>query len=503
MTVRHHNISKRFSDLTASEAAMLIQNGQCVACSGFTPAGCAKAVPRALGERASSLHQLGENFRIKLLSGASTGDCIDGALSRANAIECKIPYQANKDLRTLINAGHIAYADLHLSRLCPFIHQGLWGPIHWAIVEVADYSQAGELLLTGSVGATPTFCQHAEKIILEHNTYHPTFIQGLHDIYTPSNPPHRKIIPLENVHDRIGTHVVQVDPQKIVGVVHTCEPDNVSDFKASNPIDQRIGELTAEFFIQEMENGRIPSSFLPIQSGVGNIANAVLKTMGEQAKIPPFAMYSEVAQNAVIELIQEESIYFASATALTVTNTWFQHIYNHWDFYKSKLVLRPEEITNHPEIIQRIGLLSLNTALEVDCFGNVNSTHICGNAIVNGIGGSGDFTRNAYISIFVLPSTTKNGTISGIVPFCSHIDHTEHDVQIIVTEQGIADLRGKSPTQRATCIVENCAHPDYKPLLRDYLRLGQSGHIKHDLNHAFSFHNAFLKTGDMRLCQFD
>jgi acyl-CoA hydrolase len=250
-----------------------------------------------------------------------------------------------------------------------------------------------------------------------------------------------------------------------------------------------------------MESGRIPSSFLPVQSGVGNIANAVLKTMGEQTKIPPFAMYSEVAQNAVIELIQKESIYFTSATALTVTNEWLQHIYSHWDFYKNKLVLRPAEITNHPEIIRRIGLLSLNTALEVDCFGNVNSTHICGNSIVNGIGGSGDFTRNAYISIFVLPSTTKNGTISGIVPFCSHIDHTEHDVQIIVTEQGVADLRGKSPTQRATCVIENCAHPDYKPLLRDYLRLGHSGHINHNLKYAFSFHNAFLKTGDMRLCQ--
>ena len=159
-------------------------------------------------------------------------------------------------------------------------------------------------------------------------------------------------------------------------------------------------------------------------------------------------------------------------------------------------------MTNNPEIIRRIGLISLNTALEVDCFGHVNSTHICGNEVVNGVGGSGDFTRNAYISIFTLASTNKGGRISGIVPFCSHVDHTEHDVQVIITENGIADLRGKTPMQRAECIVENCAHPDYKPLLRDYLNLSRHGHIRHNLNNAFAFHKAFLEQGDMRYCQF-
>jgi acyl-CoA hydrolase len=213
-------------------------------------------------------------------------------------------------------------------------------------------------------------------------------------------------------------------------------------------------------------------------------------------------MFSEVAQDAVMELMQNERIYFTSTTALTVTRPWAQKIYEDWDFYKDKLVLRPEDISNHPELIRRLGVLSLNTALEVDCFGHVNSTHLQGKNIVNGIGGSGDFTRNAQVSIFVLPSTAKNGTISGIVPFCSHVDHSEHDTQVIITEWGIADLRGKSPRRRARCIVDNCAHPDYRPLLRDYLNLSPGGHLGHDLRHAFAFHLALSATGDMRNCQF-
>ncbi|MGL4293539.1 MAG: acetyl-CoA hydrolase/transferase C-terminal domain-containing protein, partial [Bacteroidales bacterium] len=136
---------------------------------------------------------------------------------------------------------------------------------------------------------------------------------------------------------------------------------------------------------------------------------------------------------------------------------------------------------------------------EADIFGNVNSTHVVGTKMMNGIGGSGDFTRNAYISIFSCPSVAKEGKISAIVPFASHVDHSEHSVDILITEQGIADLRGKSPAQKAEAIIENCAHPDYKPLLRQYLKLSKSNcHTQHSLIAAFGFHNQFIKSGDMR-----
>ena len=140
----------------------------------------------------------------------------------------------------------------------------------------------------------------------------------------------------------------------------------------------------------------------------------------------------------------------------------------------------------------------MNTAVEADIYGNINSSQMGGTHIYNGIGGSGDFERNAYLSIFTCSSVAKGGGISAIVPFCSHIDHTEHDVNIIVTEQGVADLRGKSPAQRAQAIIENCAHPDYKQLLWDYLKIADKGHTCHKMSAALAMHDTFLREGDMR-----
>ena len=488
--------------LTAEEAAAFIKNGDAVACSGFSAAGSPKVILESLAKRAEALHAEGKEFQIKLFTGASSSDHVDGVLSRAKAVSHRFPYQSSKDMRTAINAGEVAYADLHLSGYPQFINYGFLGPIDIACIEVADYTEDGELVLTAAVGASPTFCRNAKHILLEHNTYHPKSVVGMHDLYELENPPHRKPIPLTRVRDRIGCDTLKVDPKKIIGVVETCDADGVADFKEINTVHEKIGQHVAEFFVQEMVKGRIPKTFLPVQSGVGNIANAVLKTMGLEKRIPAFEVYSEVAQDAVFELMEMDRVSFTSACSLTLTDARMQQVYKNWDFYKNRLVLRPEEITNHPEIIRRLGLLTLNAALEVDCFGNVNSTHVFGCNLMNGIGGSGDFARNGYISIFTLPSTAKNGTISSIVPFCSHIDHTEHDTQIIITEQGVADLRGKSPEERAKCIIENCVHPDYKPILRAYLKRTKNKHITHDLSCAFALYEAFSKTGDMRNCQF-
>ena len=186
-----------------------------------------------------------------------------------------------------------------------------------------------------------------------------------------------------------------------------------------------------------MKRGIIPSTFLPLQSGVGNIANAVLGALGRDKTIPAFEMYTEVIQNSVIGLIREGRVKFGSACSLTVTNDCLNGIYEDMDFFRDKLVLRPSEISNSPEVVRRLGIISINTAIEADLYGNVNSTHIGGTKMMNGIGGSGDFTRNAYISIFTCPSVAKEGKISAIVPMVSHVDHSEHDVNIIVTEQGV------------------------------------------------------------------
>jgi len=199
-----------------------------------------------------------------------------------------------------------------------------------------------------------------------------------------------------------------------------------------------------------------------------------------------------VLQDGMLNLLKSGKLAFVSATALSLSDAAVADFRANLAHYHPRILLRPQEISNHPELIRRLGVIAMNGMIEADLYGNVNSTHVLGTQIMNGIGGSGDFARNAYLSIFMTPSTAKNGMISCIVPMASHVDHTEHDVQIIVTEQGLADLRGLSPKQRAHVIIENCAHPDFKPALRDYFRRAlersPGKHTPHRLEEAFAWH---------------
>jgi len=488
----------KLNEITAEEAATMFSNGDTVGFSGFTPAGAAKSIPTAIANHAKKEHEAGRPFKIGVVTGASTGDSLDGNLARADAISFRTPYQSDKYLRKAINTGKARFFDMHLSLVPQAVRYGFLGKMNCAVVEACDVTDDGKILLSTSVGASPTFCHSAEKILVELNEFHPSELKGLHDIYEPLDPPHRREIPIYSCSDRIGTETVNVDPKKIVGVVRSNLPDEISGFKDTDSTTRKIGENVATFLAREKERGFIPKNFLPIQSGVGNIANAVLGAMGAHPDIPPFEMYSEVIQDSVIELMKEERIRYASGTSLTVSPTVLQEVYRNLAFFRDRMMLRPQEISNHPEIIRRIGIISINTALEVDIFGNVNSTHVMGNNLMNGIGGSGDFTRNAYLSIFTCPSFAKGGNISTIVPLVSHMDHSEHSVQIIITEKGIADLRGKDPAERAKLIVENCAHEDYKEELRGYFESVKDGHTPQTLRCAFAMHQKFLETGDMR-----
>lgn len=492
------NPETKYTLMTAEEAAAQINDGDIVGFSGFTPAGAAKDIPSAIAERAEAEHEAGRPFKIGVITGASTGDSLDGALARANAVAFRTPYQSDKFLRAAINKGETQFFDMHLSMLPQAARYGFLGKIKYAVIEAASVSEEGEIVLTTSVGASNTFCHVADKIFIELNDTHPPDLKGLHDIYEPLDPPHRREIPVYQCSDRVGSDVLKVDPAKIAGIIRTHNPDEVSGFKATDKTTEKIGENVAKFLAQELKESRIPKEFLPIQSGVGNIANAVLGAMGKNPDIPPFEMYSEVIQDSVIDLMKSGDITFASATSLTLSPPLLEAVYKDLDFFKERICLRPQEISNHPEVIRRIGIISINTAIEVDILGNVNSTHVMGSNLMNGIGGSGDFTRNAYISIFTCPSTAKDFAISTIVPMVAHLDHSEHSVQVVITEQGIADLRGKDPVQRAQEIVNNCAHPEYREQLHAYFDGVKNGHTPQSLGTAFSMHQAFMERQDMR-----
>ena len=494
-----------YTRLTALEAAKMIKNGDTLGLSGFTPAGAPKAVTRELATIAEQEHAEGRPFKVSLFTGASTGQSTDGVLSLADAIDYRAPYTTNPDFRKCVNAGKIRYNDLHLSHMAQEMRYGFMGDVDWAILEVSAIEEGAttcKAYLTAAGGISPTVARLAKKVILELNSFHHPEAGLLHDVYEPLDPPYRKPIMITNVNDRIGKTYVEIPAEKIVGVVECNIPDEARGFKGEDPITTQIGHNVAEFLAADMKRGIIPPEFLPLQSGVGTTANAILGALGKDKNIPDFNIYTEVLQDALVPMLLERRIKDASTCSLTVTNECLKQVYDNLDFFKEHLVIRPSEISNSPEVIRRLGVIAINTAIEVDIFGNANSTHISGTKMMNGIGGSGDFERNAYISIFTCSSVAKGGLISSIVPMVSHHDHTEHDVNVIVTEQGIADLRGKSPIQRAHEIIENCAHPDYRPLLREYLNIALTGQTHHNLPAAFAMHDTLRRKGDMHLTDF-
>ncbi|MBQ8097944.1 MAG: acetyl-CoA hydrolase [Bacteroidaceae bacterium] len=490
--------------ITAQEAAALIQNGDNIGLSGFTPAGAPKIVTHALAERAAKEHAEGRPFKVNIYTGASTGQSCDGDMSNADAINFRAPYTTNKDFRRHVNNGEIAYHDMNLSNMATQLRQGNLGKVDWAIIEVSDIDIVGsnaQLYLTAAVGISPTVCRMAEKgIILEYNLHHAGKMRGLHDIYEIEYHPHRTPVDVAGPLSRIGKPYVEVPVEKIRGVIECDLADEARAFTEPSETTDAIGQNVADFLLYNLRHGLIPKTFLNMQSGVGSTANAVLGAMGSSKEIPNFGIYTEVLQNAAVELLLSGRVTGASACSLTITDEELQKINGNLDFFKERLVLRPSEISNNPEVIARIGVCAMNTAIEADIYGHVNSTKISGTKMMNGIGGSADFTNNAYLSIFSCGSTTKDGKISSIVPFCSHIDHTSHFVDAVITEYGVADLRGIGDMERAKRLIA-IAHPDYRPLLNDYLKLAAKygGEVHHILSAAFAMHDTFRRKGDMRL----
>ncbi len=480
--IRSQELRKKI--MSPKEASQFIKDGMTVGTSGFTPAGYPKAVPLALADRANG----GEKIKINLITGASVGEELDGELAKAGVIKRRYPYQTNNDMRNGINSGEIKFSDIHLSHMPRWIKYGFFGNIDVAVIEAVAVNVDGSIIPSTSIGCNNALVDKADKVIIEVNTSQPIELEGIHDIYDIKNPPYTQPIPLTGVEQKIGVPYIKCPLDKIAAIVVTDIKDNT---RSVAPIDQdskKMAALIVEFIVQESKKGRIPEKLLPLQSGVGSVANAILGGL-EETDFQDLEIYSEVLQDSVFDLIDAGKIKFASGTSLTISPERLESFYKNLHKYREKIILRSEEISNNPEIIRRLGVIAMNTAIEFDIYGNVNSTNIQGSRMMNGIGGSGDFARNAYLSIFMTKSTAKGGDISSIVPFVKHVDHTEHDVHVVVTEQGLADLRGLSPKERAEVIIENCVHPKFKDKLRKYIESADKNskykHTPHNFEEAF------------------
>ena len=487
---------------TAEAAAALIKDGMNIGVSGFTPSGYPKAVPLALAERAKT-----DPLKINLWTGASVGPEIDSALTNAGVVARRLPYQTNNDLRKAINNGSVQYTDLHLSHVAQMARYGFMFGRHdvdIAIIEACIIKDLGNgqigIVPTTSMGNSSSWVQSAKQVIIEVNVTQPVALEGMHDSYVPLDPPNRLPIPLVKPEDRIGTTYIPCDLCKVAAIVPCDITDKVRSLGEIDDEAKAMGANLVAFFKQEVAERRLPKNLLPLQSGVGSVANAVINGL-VNSDFEDLTVFTEVIQDGMFDLIDAGKLRVCSGTALSPSPDCLKKFYTNVENYKKYIVLRPQEVANSPELARRIGVIAMNTAIEVDIYGNVNSTHIAGTKLMNGIGGSGDYARNGFLTVFFTTSLAKGGAISSVVPFCSHVDHTEHDVDVIVSERGVADLRGLSPKERALVIIDKVANPKYQPLLKDYFERAckecGNSQTPHILSEALSFHDRFVKTGTM------
>ena len=486
--------SLRDKVISAEEAATFFKDGMVVGASGFTRGGDTKVVLKSLAKRAQS-----DPLKIQLFTGASLGHGNDADLSNANALSKRLPFQVDTDLRNHINKGDLLFIDQHLGETNEALINGDLPKIDIAVIEVSQILEDGSLVPTTSIGNNVVFLDMADKIIIEINTAIPLEIKGLHDIFRAGKAPHKQIIPIIAANTRIGTDAISIDPNKVIGIVFHDITDMTGDIVPPDEITGAIADNILDFLSHEVKQGRLTESLLPLQCGIGKVANAVMSGF-LKSKFNNLTMYSEVLQDSTFELIDAGMMDFASSTSMTVSQGCYDKFMNNLEKYRDKVVFRPQNISNAAEVIRRLGVIGINTALEVDMYGNVNSTHVGGTKMMNGIGGSGDFARNAYMSIFVTSSTAKGNNISSVVPMVSHHDHTEHDVDVLVTEKGLADLRGLAPKERVPVIINNIVHEDYRDEFMDYFNRAKSlgGQTPHILSEVFKWHSRFNETGSMK-----
>ena len=498
--VLNSNLAGRI--MSADEAAALIEFGTRIGMSGFTGAGYPKAVPLALARRISDANLRGQKAQVSIFTGASTGPELDGALAMAGGINLRLPYQSDPETRKRINAGEMEYMDIHLGHVAQYVEYGFLGKMDWALIEVTAILEDGRLVPSSSVGNNRTWIEQAEKVIVEVNAWQPAELEGMHDIYYGLQPPpNRQPIPLVHTGQRIGSPYLHVPLEKVAAVVLTDSPDRNSSFKAPDITSRLIAGHILEFLGWEVQKGRIPASLLPLQSGVGNIANAVLFGLLE-ANFENLTSYTEVIQDGMIELLRSGKLTCASATAFSLSPEMGVKVNAEMANFRERIILRPQEISNHPEIIRRLGRDRHEWGMiEADIYGNVNSTHIMGSRIQNGIGGSGDFARNGYLAD--LHGSLDRAT-RGHHHDCAHgLARGPHRARCGCDRNraGSCRLAGRSPRQRAKVIIEKCVHPHYRLSCAIKAeraeRLSYGKHTPHLLRESLSWHERYVRSGRM------
>ena len=474
---------------SAAEAAALIRDGQTVAVGGYTSSGYPKAVPAELARRRAE----GEALSLNIISGSLVSQ-IDEIL--ADVIARRTPMLESQTLRRAVNARRTVYVEQQIAKLPRLLHSGAFGRIDLAIIEGLGFTEEGWLVPGPSVGLIPLLAEQAEGLIIEINQAQPAGLAGLADVYQPGRPP-RRPIPLLHPTHRFGEPFIRVDAKKIKAVVLTEQPDQA---RPSPPLSEPLARAVAHLmdFLESASARHWGGTLPPIQTGVGQLAGGLVAALG-RSRFRGLKFFCGLLGEEHLELLASGRAEAASASAVQMTARVTEIVRQELG---ATLVLRNQEITNDAETALRLGLLSINSGLEVDIYGNVNASHIAGSQVVNGLGGGANFAQNAELSVLVIPSANAERTISHIVPMVPHVDIGEHDVDILVTDQGLADLRGRDEVERARLIINRCAHPDYQDMLRGYLKRALAavgGHHPQLPDEAFSWYRRLKESGAMSL----
>jgi len=473
-TERVECVELRNKLMPVEEAVKLVSNHDKIGISGFTKTGEPKTFLPAL---ARHFEQNAPENRVSLFTGASLAEEVEGPI--AAYLERRAPYMSSKASRKRIHAGEMDFADIHLSAFARNLSYGFYDDLDFAVVEATRIRPDGSVILSGSVGISAEALAHAKKVILEVNTTLPDYT-GFHDIalcgvYPQVNWP----IPIVNINDRIGLPYAQFDKSKVVAVIESKMPDYPVAFKATSPTETKIAQNVIEFLLYCHKRFNWGDKLPPMQSGVGNVANAIVGALYD-SPFQKIRFWTEVFQDGMMRYVEnDEKFEGASATAVSFSQSANDEFYRLFAKCREKVTLRPMWLSNNGELITRMFVIAMNTPIEVDIYGHVNSTHVDGSKVINGLGGSGDFFRHAYLSIVHTPSVRKlkdGRVVSCVLPYVRHIDHTEHDIHCVVTEQGFAvNLQIRSAHRRAEEIIEKCAHPHFQPILREYLKTAGNG----------------------------
>ena len=458
--------------------------------SGYAMAGYPKAVVDALVERKRS----GEDLAIALITGANV-PWLDERLGSAELVSRRAPMVASRTLAAQANDGSLRYVEQQMGKMPRLLRTGSFGKVDIAVVEALGFDESGNLIPTSSIGMTHYLLAAADEIIIEINAAQPDVLRELHDVYIPAAPPETQPIPLTRTNQRIGRGGIPVDHSKIRHVVETDIPERLGPQPAGTEVTKRIADHLFNFLELEVgKTGYLP----PIQTGFGSLADSVADAF-QHSSFDDLQFFCGGITEPVLELLASGKAVALSTGGLGMSER-VEQILRDTPNLREHLVIRNGDVTNNPEVIGRLGLIALNTGIEIDIYGNVNSSHIAGNRVVNGIGGGAGFAQNAGLSVILIPSQAKGGVISNIVPMVSHQDIGEHDVDVVVTENGVADLRGRDDGERADAIIAHCASDIYRGQLTAYLQAAREqigGHHPQLPEEAFDWYRRLKDEGTM------